>query len=275
MHLAPPHVQVGIDFFRAHGRFPNLTTPQTFNEKIAWRKLFDFDPRLPPLVDKIKSKEFIRGRYGSDLVIPTIAIFDTAEEIDFDRLQRPYVIKANHGSSMNLFVRDTKIDKTTLRRKAATFLTTDFSEIFQEWAYSKVDRKLFAEPLLATPAGYLTDYKFHVFGGKVLAIEVVHDRYGNYGAYFCDRQFNYMNVRLKGYPSYKGTRIPPSRLKEMIELSEALGAEFTYVRVDLYEIDQNIKFGEFTFYPGAGHDPFDPPEWDLAFGRQWTLPVQP
>ena len=182
-----------------------------------------------------------------------------------------HVIKANHASAMNLFVLNNGFDRKKTRRMAAQFLRTNFASRTEEWAYFHVQRKLFAEPYIVTPEGVLIDYKFHVFGGTVFAIEVVHDRFGNYGAYFCNRDYTLLHVKLRGYAPYGGPIKAPARLGEMLGLAEAIGAEFSYVRVDLYEIDQEMKFGELTFYPGAGYDGFEPPEWDLTFGQQWAL----
>jgi TupA-like ATPgrasp len=271
MNLAPDRVHVMIDYFRAHGRLPNLRHPETFNEKVLWRKLYDRDDRLPALVDKVRCKEIIGARYGHHYAIPTLAVFESADEINFDALQPPYVIKANHASEMNLFILTNQFDRKAVRRKAAKFLRADFAARTEDWAYSRVDRKLIAEPYMVTPEGYLTDYKFHVFGDRTFAVEVIHDRFRNYGGYWCDRDYNHLNIKLYNYPAYQGNVRPPETFREMLALAEAIGHNFSYVRVDLYEFNRQVKFGELTFYSGGGYDRFDPPEWDLSFGQQWDL----
>ena len=275
MSRLPAHAHVAIDYFRAHGRLPKLRPPETFNEKVTWRKLYDRDDRLPALVDKVRSKDIIAAQYGPQFIIPTLAVYENAAEIDFDRLEPPYVVKPNHSSGMNLFVLDHNFDPTAIRRKAARFLRTDFAASTEDWAYSCVRRKLLVERYMTAAEGYLIDYKFHVFGGRVSAVEVVHDRHHNYGAYFCDRDYKLLNVHLRGCPIYPGEVKRPKTFPEMLVLAESIGRDFSYVRVDVYEIEGQVKFGELTFYPGSGYDGFDPPEWDLIFGKQWDLNFQP
>lgn len=273
----PPRLNVIAGYAQAHYRLPNLKNPQTFTEKIAWRKLYERDPRLPDLVDKIRVKDIMAERFGRDFVIPTLQIYNAIEELDFSKSplsQPPYVIKVNHGSDMNIFVRagDASLNPKMIRKKLAKFLKFNYAALAQEWAYAKVRPRIFVEPLIVTPEGYLPDYRFHIFSGTTYAIETVihifsHNRQEN----MYDREWRLLNVVQGEYPKYKTALPRPAQLDEMIRLAEEIGKDFSYVRVDLYEIDGTIKFGELTFYPSAGHDQFDPPEWDKKFGQQWKL----
>jgi hypothetical protein len=270
----PARWHVMFDFARAHRRLPNLANPRTFNEKIAWRKLYERDERLPDLVDKIKAKEIIAGKFGDGLVIPTLAVYDNAADLDFSApplSQPPYVIKANHGSGLNVFIKDRSFDPEEVRQKLAGYLRFDHAAFMEEWAYSKVERKILVEPFIETPKGYLPDYKFHVFAGMVYAIEVMTDRFKKLRVSMFYRDWKPMEIRKWGYLLYEGDVAAPSRLADMIKLSESIGKDFSYVRVDLYQIGNEIKFGELTFYPAGGCDQFDPPEWDDKFGQQWKL----
>jgi hypothetical protein len=150
-------------------------------------------------------------------------------------------------------------------------LKIDYGDDKLEWAYSQVPRKILVEPYFETPEGHtIPDYKFHVFGGVVYAIQMVIDRFKSYRINFYDRDWKLLDIRHYGNrPGSDGTIPPPARLPDMIKLAEALGKDFPYVRVDLYEINQEIKFGELTFYTTSGFDRFDPPEWDYKFGQQW------
>ena len=274
LRLLPPRLHVMADYFRVYRRFPNLEHPSTFSEKIVARKLFDRDPRLPDMVDKIKVKEIIAAKFGERLVIPTLGVWGSAEALNFNKpplSNTPYVLKTNHASGTNLFVKAGDLARPEkLRKKMAAFLCIDHAAIAREWAYSAVVPKIFAEPYIETPEGYLADYKFHVFSGKVYATEVVMDRFHNYGVSFYDRSWQPLDVGYLGrYPRYKGLIQIPTRYKDMLTLAEAIGADFPYVRVDLYLANNEIKFGEVTFYPGAGHDRFSSPEWDEKFGLLW------
>jgi hypothetical protein len=280
MDILPPRWHVIAEYFRVYRRLPNLDNPRTFSEKIMWRKLYDRDPRLPPLVDKIRVKEIMAARFGADFVIPTLAVFDTADALDFSKApldKPPYVLKANHGSSMNIIVKSrADIDPPALKKKLAKYLKFDHAAVAEEWAYAPVPRKIFAETFIEMPGGDLPDYKFHVFSGRVYAIEAIVDRFRNYGVGFYSRDWKRLDMAYAGnrYPPYKGELKPPKHLAGMIARAEDIGRDFSYVRVDLYEIGGQIKLGELTFYPSAGHDPFEPIEWDARFGDQWRLNTQ-
>ena len=271
----PQRWHIAFDFARAHRQLPNLDNPRTFSEKIQWRKLHERDPRMTDLVDKVKAKQIVARKFGDKYVIPTLAVYNSAAELDFSKpplSQPPYVLKANHGSGLNIFVKERPADPEEIRQKLAAFLKIDYEDILEEWAYSNVERKILVEPFIETPQDYIPDYKFHVFGGVVFAVEMVIYRFGGYWINLFDRDWNRLDI--KNYakrPPYKDDVQPPVQLGEMLKLAEALGADFPYVRVDLYEIDEQIKFGEMTFYPGSGYDRFDPPEWDEKFGRQWAI----
>jgi hypothetical protein len=272
--VLPPRARVILEYLLVHRRWPNLKNPQTLNEKITWRKLYDRDPRMPDLVDKVKAKEIVARRFGKDLVIPTLRVYDTAEELDFNvppLSQPPYVLKTNHGSTFNIFIKDRSFDPKVIREKLAAFLKVNYGHLKEEWAYTQVPRKILVEPYIETPEGdTIPDYKFHVFAGVVYAIQLVIDRFKSYRINFYDRDWNLLDIRVYGKrPRSDGAIPPPARLSDMIRLAEALGKDFPYVRVDLYEINREIKFGEMTFYTTSGFDRFDPPEWDYKFGQQW------
>ena len=274
MSMLSSRTHILLEYLRAHYCLPDLKNPRTFNEKIAWRKLHDRDPRFPLLVDKVRAKEYVADKFGRELIIPTLAVFDSAAALDFSKpplSNPPYVLKANHASNMNIFVRKGPIDEEGIRKKLAQFLKLDYSKIAEEWAYSQVERKILVEPFIETPKGYLPDFRFHVFGGKTYAIETVVDIHGNRRENMYDRDWNLLNIVHGGYPRYLEPLPRPSQLDRMIELAETLGRDFRYVRVDLYEIGGQVKFGELTFYPGGGNDAFHPREWDRKFGEQWIV----
>jgi hypothetical protein len=269
----PTRWHIAFDFVRAHGHLPSLDSPKSFSEKIQWRKLHEFDARMPDLVDKVKAKQFVAKQFGEKYIIPTLAVYNSADELDFTKpplSQPPYVLKANHGSGLNIFVKELPIDADAIKKKLAGFLKLDYEKVLEEWAYSEVDRKILVEPFVDAPQGYIPDYKFHVFNGTTYAIELVIDRFKDYWINFFDR--NWKRIDVKKYakrPPYQGEVKPPAKYAEMLTLAEGLAAGFPYVRVDLYDVNGDVKFGEMTFYPGSGYDRFDPPEWDQKFGEQW------
>lgn len=272
MDFLPARWHVELDHLRFHGSFPDLKNPRTLNEKIAFRKLNDRDPRMPRLADKIMAKEEMSARFGADFVTPTIAVFARETEIDFGALPYPCVIKANHGSSLNVFLMARPEDETGVRRQLRGFLRCNYSAIREEWAYSEIPRRLLVEPFLDGGKHGLIDYKFHTFCGRVFAIEVVTDRFTSYTGAIFDPQWNQMPCQFGN--SKTAYEIPrPAELERMLLYAEQIGDGFAYIRIDFYEIGGKAKFGEVTFYPGGGQDAFIPIDFDEIFGRQWVLPV--
>lgn len=273
--LLPDRLHATLGYLRVHGRLPRLAIPTTFTEKILWRKLYERDARLPDLVDKIRAKEIVAERFGAELVIPTLAVYDRPEDMDFTvppLCAPPYVVKTNHGWAMNIFVREraqlaSPRVLAAMRDRLRGWLATDHSRRMREWAYSQVQRRILVEPYL----GPVDDYKFHVFDGRVFACELIANRFLKHrqeAVY--DRSWRTMDANY-GFPLYAGA-LPPRRVRDrMVELAEALGRDFSYVRVDLYLQEGTIKFGELTFYPGGGEERLRPAAWDRAFGAQWRF----
>jgi hypothetical protein len=264
----PAKAHVALDHFRNHGKFPNLKHPATFSEKIAYRKLYDRDPRIPSLVDKIAAKEQMASRFGTEFIIPTLATFDTAAEIDFAALPYPCVVKPNHASGFNVFLRERPANEGAVRRRLGRLLRYRHERASEEWAYSQIAPRLLVEPWIEGGEHGLIDYKFHTFGGRVFSIQVDVDRYTNHARCFFDLTWTPMQFELL-YPRAAYEIPRPVRLKEMLGYAERIGEEFAYVRVDLYEVGGRVKFGEATFYPGAGLEVFNPREFDALFGALW------
>lgn len=272
LRAMPTGLRVRVVYARRHHRWPNLARPRSFNEKVVWHKLYARDLRLPDYVDKVKAKLIVTEKLGMGAIIPTLAVYDSVEEMNFGLpplSQPPYVIKASHGSGMNVFVKGSLPNLVELKSQLAGWLRCDFSAVNDEWVYSKVRRRILVEPFLSVSEGGLEDYKFHVFGGKVFAIEHISGRFsGAARSNFYNEEWEPLNVEW-GFPRGDYSKSPPSCFGQLREAAEILGREFSYVRVDLYIVNQAVKFGEFTFYPAGGYDPFVPKEWDWTFGRQW------
>jgi hypothetical protein len=265
----PGRLHVIIDHLRTHGELPDLHHPRTFSEKIAWRKLFDRDPRMAAMIDKIAVKEQMSARFGADFVIPTLAVFHSEREIDFTALPYPCVVKASHASGTNLFLHLPPGDEAGARRTLHRWLRYAHHKTSEEWAYSQIRPRLLVEPLLEGGAHGLVDYKFHTFAGKVFAVQVDVDRYSGHRRNFYDPLWRRMPFGLL-YPQAAFDVPPPSRLREMLAVAEEIGAAFSFARVDLYEVNGREKFGEITFYPGAGLERFRPRDYDARFGAMWT-----
>jgi hypothetical protein len=265
----PATVHVVIDQLRVHHRLPDLKHPTTFSEKIAQRMLYDRDPRIPALVDKIAAKQQMAARFGADFVIPTLAKFVTEAEVDFAALPYPCVVKPSHASGFNLFLGARPEGEASVRRGLGAVLRHCHEREAEEWAYSQIAPRLLVEPLIEGGEHGLIDYKLHTFAGRVFAIQVDVDRFVDHARCFFDPAWKRMPFELF-CPAARFAIPPPTSLEAMIGYAEQIGEGFSYVRVDLYEIGGKPTFGEATFYPGAGLELFKPREFDALFGAQWV-----
>lgn len=255
------------------GRKLELKEPKTFNAKLQWLKLYDRNPKYTELVDKIKVKKYIAGIIGEKYIIPTLKIFNSAKEIDFSELPNEFVLKCNHDSG-TIYVCE---DKRTLsiermndiRDYFDKALKRDWYLLGREWPYKNVSRKIFAESYMSDKKQEeLIDYKFMCFGGKVKCSFVCSDRKAKDGlkVTFFDREWNVMPFERHYSKSEK--EIPcPQNYDLMIKLAEKVSENIPFVRVDFYEIEGEIYFGEMTFYPGCGFEEFNPEEWDYELGK--------
>jgi hypothetical protein len=263
--LLSARTHVIVDHLRSHGNLPDFTHPKTFNEKIAFRKLYDRDPRIPALIDKLSAKQHMAARFGSELIVPTLAVFEEPSQVKFAALPYPCVIKANHASGFNIFLHHPPANEGAIRRRLAQVLRHRHHRVSEEWGYAHIHPSLFVEPWL----GNLIDYKLHTFAGRVFAVQVDVDRFTRHARAFFDPSWARLPVALT-YPRPSCDIPIPRTLVQMLSYAEQIGAAFSYLRVDLYEVDGKVKFGEATFYPGAGLERFNPSAFDLLFGAQWN-----
>jgi TupA-like ATPgrasp len=268
----PDYAAINLMYFRHFGRLPDLKNPQTFNEKIAWRKLYQRDSRFSVFADKIAVKEQVGRLLGGSHIIETLWIGDDPADIPLNSLKLPYVIKVTHGSGWNIFVRKTEdIDRKRIISAIQKQLRVSHGHRYREWGYLAIPRKVMIEPMVEIPAHDVPeDYKFFVYHGRCHFIQVDFDRFKWHRRNLYDREWNLLPARLF-CPTGPTDASKPPQLNDMIKIAEKIGAQFDFVRVDLYSTATAILFGEVTFYPGAGHERFAPSEWDHKFGGPWSV----
>lgn len=262
--------------FRAiMGRPINLENPQTFNEKLQWLKLYDRKPEYTMMVDKYRVREYIAKTIGEEYLIPLLGVWEDPEDIDFGALPNQFVLKCNHNSGLGMCIcKDkTKLDIEKVKRELRKGLAQDYYLTGREWCYKNVVRCVIAEDFIQDRHGKLDDYKLMCFNGKVRCSFVCSDRFSPKGLHvtFFDRDWNVMPFE-RHYPSVKEGFAKPLQYEKMVELAEKLSQGIPFVRVDFYEVDGKIYFGELTFYPGSGFEEFTPEEWDYKLGEWIELP---
>lgn len=255
----------------------DLDNPQTFNEKLQWLKLYDRKPIYTTMVDKYEVKKYVAVTIGEKYIIPTLGIWDKAEDIDFAALPNQFVLKCTHDSGGLVICRDkTKLDIANAKQKLTNFLHRNYYKKWREWPYKKVKPRIIAEKYMedtATQNSELTDYKFMCFGGEVKCSFVCTERFSKDGlkVTFFDRDWTKMPFE-RHYPASTKEIQKPVNYEKMIELAEKLSKDIPFVRVDFYETNNQIYFGELTFYPGNGLEEFTPIDWDYTLGRWIDLP---
>ena len=255
---------------RTFGYELDLKHPKTFNEKLQWLKLYDRKPIYTTLVDKYRVKQWIADKIGEQYVIPTLAVYDSVDEIDLDKLPDKFVLKCNHDSGNVVICRDkSTFDLQSAKQKLGVALKTDYYLKQREWPYKNVKRCVIAEKYIQDQEdGGLVDYKFFCFDGRVDCVMVCVDRHIKQPKfYFFDRDWNLKRLNVRGKEAPEGFSLPkPKSLDKMFELSSTLSEGIPFVRVDFYDVAGEILFGEMTFFPDAGFDSRILPEADLYFG---------
>lgn len=253
------------------GYAPDLEHPLTFNEKIGWRILNDRNPLIPLTTDKIAARDWVAARIGTDILVPLLGIWDCAEDVPWQSLPNRFVLKASHGWNMNLLVHDKRlVERAAALQTAAGWLRRNHYDDTGEWGYRDIPPRLLAEEMLEGEAGGPPqDFKFHVFGGRVGLIGVHHGRFGEHRTTFLDRSLRRLPV-TQGRPAHPDWT-PPAAIGELLRIAERLGLDFDYVRVDLYLVGGQPRFGELTHYDSSGCSPYAPREFDRLLGDMWQM----
>ena len=277
MGLLPDEMFIRLNYLRRMKRLPDLKNPTTYNEKLQWLKLHDRQPLYTQLVDKYAVRRFVAERIGGEYLIPLVGgPWDSFDEIDFDALPEKFVLKCTHDSGGLLICRDKRaLDREKARRRIAQSLGQNFYYHNREWPYKDVRPRIIAEAYMEDAStSELRDYKFFCFGGEPKMLFVASDRQtaGEETKFdFFDMDYNHLDLR-NGHPNAAVPPEKPAQFGLMRELAQKLSQGIPHVRVDLYEVNGRVYFGEMTFYHWSGMVPFDPPEWDERLGSWIRLP---
>ena len=274
MRIIPDRAYIQMYYFAHFKKFCNLKNPKTYNEKLNWLKLHDKNPIYTRIVDKFEAKEYVKDIIGDQYIIPTLGVWDNFDDIDFDELPQQFVLKCTHDSEGLVIVKDKdKLDKEMAKNKIESALNQNLLYKGREWPYKNVKPRIIAEKYMEDHIdGELRDYKFFCFDGEPKAMFVASDRASDNVKFdYFDLNFNHLDIKQK-YPHAEQPLRKPVTFEKMIELSKVLSKGFPHVRVDFYEVDGQLYFGELTFYHFSGFMPFEPNKWDKIFGDWIKLP---
>ena len=256
--LIPDSIYTRLKFKKNLRRWPDLREPRTFNEKLCWLKLHHRDSVMSTMVDKADAKQYVADIIGPEYIIPTYGVWSHVEQIDFGLLPQQFVMKGTHDSGRVIVCADkSELDIEEACKEMQRSLDRDFYAITREWPYKNVPHRIIAEKFIRQSDGGLTDYKFFCFNGHVDCVMVCLDRHiGCPKFYFFDKDWNFLRLNKRGVAAPDGFTLPrPEGIEKMFEIALILSKNQPFVRVDLYNVDGKIYFGELTFYPDGGVDP--------------------
>ena len=249
----------------------DLENPKTFSEKLQWLKVNYRNPIQTVMVDKHEAKHFIAEHVGSQYIIPTLAVWDSVEDIDFDALPNQFVLKSTHDSGGIVICKDkSSLDFEAAKAKLSASLKRDYSKIAREWAYQNVPRRIIAEEYISELGkDDLLDYKMYSFHGEPKLTVVCSNRFSKTGTRmnFYDINWEPMGIHFGHYPPLPTEFPKPATYEEMKRLTAELSKDCPFLRVDFYEIKGRLFIGELTFFPGAGFEKFRPMTLDYELGE--------
>lgn len=273
--LFPDKLYLSLLFRCKMGYWIDWKNPKTFSEKLQWLKLYNRKPEYTTMVDKFAVKEYVAKLIGEEYIIPTLGVWDTPEEINWDELPNQFVLKTTHDSGTVIVCKDkNEIDFKIVKKRLKKSLKKNYFYHGREWPYKNVKRRIIAEQYMEDADGVLNDYKFFCFDGKVKFLYIATERQNKNEDVkfdFFDKQFTHLSV-CQSHINANIMPIKPINFEKMIQLSELLTKNIPQVRVDWYEVKNTIFFGELTFFHMGGLDPFKPQEWDYKFGEFISLP---
>jgi hypothetical protein len=274
--VMPEAAVIAVSAMRRHKRYvgiyPNLVRPKTFNEKILHRMVFDRRPILTRLQDKYAAREYVRGRIGNEVLPALYWVTKNPADIPFDKLPNRFVVKATHGCGFNYLVPDkASLDREDVLAKCDSWLRWNYYHGgTREWAYKYIEPRIIVEEFISDGIGPdPIRYKLYTFHGKVRAIYVGIGSPGRADCCFYEPSWTRQSATVARKKKIERDLDRPGHLDDMIRYAEVLADGLNFIRVDLYDTQGKVYFGEFTIYPGAGTTPYRPHEFDSYLGSFW------
>ncbi len=251
----------------------DFTNPKRFNDKLQWLKVYDHNPLYTKLVDKCEVKGIVAEVIGNRYVIPTLSVYNSVEDIDFDVLPKQFVLKCTHGSKCNVICKDKdKLDIPLTKKRLSKWMKMNWFDYGREWPYKNVEHRIIAEKYMEDETGELRDYKVMCFEGIPRLIQIHIGRFGDkHTQDFYDTDWNKLDITQGSDMSDKTIPKIPC-LDEMLELSRKLSKGIHQIRVDWYYIHGELFFGEMTFFDTSGYEEFEPDFWNYRLGEWINIP---
>ena len=266
---------IKLQYYFFINKILNLNNPCTFSEKLNWLKLNYRKPEMCKMVDKFEAKVFVDEVLGKGYTIPTLAVYERAEDIKIEELPEQFVLKCTHDCGSIFICKDKKsFDIESVKKRLKKALNTNYYNLGREWPYKNVKPRIIAEEYISeNETGDLKDYKFFCFNGVLKFFKVDYDRFICHRAnYYSIEDYSLLPFYERNYPNNPTYKFEePQNFGEMVDIVRKFADDYPFIRIDLYNINGRILFGEFTFYPNAGYDEFLPGEWNNKLGNLINL----
>ncbi len=289
--IIPDKLYLSVLYRINFGYWMNFKKPLSFNEKLQWLKLYDRKPEYIKMVDKYEAKKYVASLIGEEHIIPTYGVWSEYRDINFHKLPNQFVLKCTHDSGGVVICKDkSSFNYLSAKNKLTKSLKKKYFWEGREWPYKFVKPQIIAEKFLSSLSNNNTDnnkdyesrnpgetkeimdYKFFCFNGKVEFFKIDIDRFQAHKANYYDLDFNLLPFREKALPNFKDYQLElPDNFHEMIRYAERIANGIKFARIDFYDVDEHIYFGEITFYPAAGLGQFVPNKYDLEIGNKLSI----
>jgi hypothetical protein len=275
--FVPDRIMIPIQYRIKTGRKLNLRNPVRYTEKLQWYKLFYRIPLMTMCSDKYAVRKYVKKRGLDSILNGLYAVYDSPDSIDFDSLPNSFAMKMTVGSGMNYFVTDkSKEDISKLRALVKEWFAADSSSYGREWCYYNIKPRIVFEELLPMDdRNDLPDYKFFCFDGEPFCLYTMIDytqNHENGRLGFFDTNFKLLPYYRKDFKPIEEQIPKPKNFELMVKYARILSKGFPHVRVDFYNLNGRIVFGELTFYNASGYTAFEPDKFDFILGEKFVLP---
>lgn len=260
------------------GKKLDLDNPKTFNEKVNWLKIYDKNPEYAKMVDKYEVKKYISDKIGEEYIIPTVGVYEKFEDIDFESLPEKFVMKTTGDSGSIIICKDKKsFDKEKAKEKMEKSMQIKYYDLYREWPYKNVKSRIIIEKFMKDEErDELRDFKFYCFNGvpKFVSVSEGLSNHDTARISFADMNYKDAGFYKRNFKHFDKLPDKPVNFEKMKEIAKVLSKDIPFLRVDLYEINKKIYFGELTFYSGAGFMKFEPEKYDKILGDMLELPKE-
>ena len=281
LNFVPDKIMIKLQYRIKTGRKLSLKNPQRYTEKIQWYKLNYRNPLMPKVVDKYEVRDFVKSKGLENILNSIYGVYDNPEDIDFDKLPNSFVLKDTMGSGGNsvILVRNkTETDLLKIKEEMQKWVPQPINKknAGREWVYDGKKHRIVAEEFLSCDKD-LPDYKFFCFNGKPFCLylmEDYRDSHQNGKLAFLSTDFKLLNVCREDFNPLTIQPLKPENYEKMLEYASILSKDFPHARIDFYNINGKIYFGEITFFNASGYFKFKPDEFDYTLGEQFILPKE-